>query len=114
MSDPVTSGGLFTEGPSDEELHTAAVRAVARVMSRKWAAEDAELMRAASDLLDLALDVGPRTAVVLVPDSPTDCYRLADAVLRTGSAYDGQPDEGDLAAAKQVIETLLAGSVQPA
>jgi hypothetical protein len=122
MTDPVTGSGaaeLFTDSqqpsfvqpPSGEDVHAAAVHAVALVMQCRWPnAPEGELHRAAADLLDLTLEVGPRTAVVLVPGSHPDCYRLADAVRRTGGDYDGRPTEQDLRAARQVIDALLRGS----
>ena len=120
-TDPVTgTGGLFVAKPSDEELHAAAVDAIAEVLGRRWDSSHEELTRAATDVINLALDVGPRKAAVLTADSHADCARLADAVLRTGTrpcpvcqapkaVYSGIPDDGDLAAARKVINTLLGG-----
>lgn len=121
-TDPVTAGGLFQDqSPSDEDLHTIAVIAVGRVMARKWTgADDDVLARAAADLLDLALEVGPTGSAVLIPASPLHQHQLADAVRRTGTShcpgcpnppapYDGHPTDQDLRAAEQVITALVRG-----
>lgn len=123
MTDPVTAAGgdLFTEQPGTEQptnevLHTAAVEAVAAVMLQMRPGPKDEALRSAADLLDLALEVGTNGAAVLVPGSHPDCYRLADAVRRTGThqcarcggpPYDGRPTDGDLEAARKVIDSLL-------
>lgn len=127
MSDPVTAGDLFEpqEQPSEADLRAAAVDAVARVMARKWVDQPVgQLLANASDLLDLALEVGPSGAAVLVPGNHTNRVQLADAVRRTGTShcvgcpdppapYDGHPTDQDLRAAEQVIVSLLGKDGPP-
>jgi hypothetical protein len=120
-TDPVTAGELFqSSDSSDEDLRTAAVEAIARVMYRKWPEDPSPLLRYASNLLDLALKVGPNGAAVLIPSSPLHQHQLADAVRRTGTShcawcpnppapYDGHPTDQDLLAAEQVITVLSTG-----
>ena len=105
--------------PTDDELHTAAASAILAVMRPKWPdAGDDALVRVASGLLNLAIEIGPRDAVVLVQGSAQDEARLADAVRRTGTSYcadcpnppapyNGQPADQDRLCSRRVIEYLL-------
>lgn len=116
MTDSVTAGGLFEQTTSDD-LHTAAVEAVTRVVLQKWPGDPIPALHNAQLLVNMALDLGSRRAVVLAQGSDEDTYRLAHAVRTTGPngacehcrsvPYEGTPTEGDLRAAQQVIDTLL-------
>jgi hypothetical protein len=103
--------------PTDDELYEAAVRAVGRVLRRRWGQDDTTTLRRAEWLVDRALEAGVHDMMLLIRGHPSDCYRLADAVRRTGScrtcdapAYAGQPTESDLRAAEMVIDALLQES----
>lgn len=103
--DPVTAPQL-TE-PTDDELYSAAVGAFGRLMLRRWNDNETATLRHVEWLIDRALEVGPKSMVLLARGHEADRYRLAAAVLATGTPPGGKPGEGDLRAAGEVIDTLL-------
>ncbi|MGH3755778.1 MAG: hypothetical protein ACRDRP_24455 [Pseudonocardiaceae bacterium] len=95
----------MTMDPGEENVRTTAVNAVAALLQRGWADDGTLHQHPAERWVNMIVTVGTPPVVVL-GSGRDDCWRLADAVLRTGGTYNGKPTELDIAAAREVIDTL--------